>query len=166
MKKSDPVVLTILGLTIIVFIGIVIAASLSSSQSSIPSYHLTDQEKPALKLSERSFDFGKMRVTDKKTKEILVENVGNKPLVLSNFSTSCDCTSVVVVSGSERSPEFTMHSNSRWQKELAPGDSAFLEINYQPSLMPVQGAVSRAVFLKTNDPQNPQVTIEFSAFVE
>jgi hypothetical protein len=59
-----------------------------------------------------------------------------------------------------------MHSDSRWQKELAPGDSAILVISYQPSLMPLQGAVSRAVFFKTNDPQNPQVSIEFRAFVE
>ena len=166
MKKINPVILWIIILTILAITGIIVAIFYSGSGTQAPVYSITDQERPKLEISEKKFDFGNIKVSDKKTKDIAIKNNGTKPLALNNFSSSCNCTFIQVVINEEKSPEFNMHSNSRWQKELQPNQTATLKITYQPSLMPVEGSVSRTAFFKTNDPENPEVNIEFNALVE
>ena len=107
-----------------------------------------------------------MKLADTKTKEITLKNTGNQPLDMRNFSTSCGCTYVQVFSGDLKSPQLSMHSEADWSTEIAPGATARLVVSYQPSLMPVEGDVSREVYFKTNDPENPSVTITFKAFIE
>lgn len=165
MKKIDPIIFGIIVLTILAFVGIIIA-SLSSAQPQALSYNIADQDRPKLKISEKKFDFGNMKVSDEKTKEITIKNAGTKPLAINNLSSSCSCTFVQVVIGGEKSPKFNMRSNSNWQKEIQPNQIATLIISYRPSIMPVQGATSRTVYFKTNDPENLEVIIEFTVFVE
>ena len=163
MKKIDPIVLGVIFISLII-IGGIILASRDSLGDNTPIYEKTSSEKPKLEISQRDFTFGNMNVTETKTQDITLKNTGNKPLNLSNFSTSCDCTYVQLLVGESLSPKFTM-SKSTWSKELAPDQGAVLKITYKPSIMPVEGEVTRVVYFKTNDPENPNVDIKFEAFV-
>jgi hypothetical protein len=164
-RRFDPVAVGIIVCSIIILAGISVAFY-STSISKPASYNITDQERPKIEISEKEFDLGKMKLSETKTKEVTLKNVGNKPLSISNFSTSCDCTFVQVVVGEKTSPKFSMHSMLSWQKELLPNETATLKIIYQPSVMPVEGEVSRVVYFKTNDPAYLDVKIGFKAFVE
>lgn len=165
MNKIDPVTVGITFIGIVIVAGILVAANFSSVKAPV-QYSSSSQDRPELEISETAFDLGKMKLADTKTKDIILKNIGNKPLDIRNFSTSCGCTLVEVYSGDIKSPQFSMHSDANWTTEVLPGATARLVISYQPSLMPVEGEASREIYFKTNDPENPSVTISLKAFVE
>ena len=165
MKKIDPVIAIILGIIVIVVIGIVVAYN-ASPEPNTKTYSSSDQNRPKLQIEEKDFDFGKMKVTDIKSKEIKIKNNGNEPAVLKNFTTSCNCTFIELEINGQKSPKFSMHSKEVWQKELDAGQEGTIIVSYQPSLMPVQGKVSRSAYFKTNDPENPEISINITAFIE
>lgn len=49
---------------------------------------------PEIKFDKLSFDFGVLKVGDVKEATITFTNVGNKPLILDEVISSCDCTKV------------------------------------------------------------------------
>lgn len=167
MKKFDPILIIIVVVSLIVIGGIILAFNSSSSSNiSEKSYQKTDINKPKLEISETNFDFGKMNVKDIRTKKIKIKNTGSESLIMKNFSTSCNCTFIQLKTEKDTGPKLSMHSNSDWKGELPANSEATIIVTYQPSLMPVQGEVSRSAFFKTNDPENPEVTIKFKATVE
>lgn len=161
----DPIILGIIIITIVVVGGIVIAIA-ASGGTAIENYKVTDTVRPSLEVSERNFDFGKIKLAEIKIKEIEIKNSGNKPLVVSHVFTSCDCTFAQFVINGEASERFSMQRDQKWLGEIQPNTSATLKIIYEPRLMPVKGNVSRSVLFKSNDPQNPSVNINFTAYVE
>ncbi|TSC97464.1 MAG: Uncharacterized protein CEN88_26 [Candidatus Berkelbacteria bacterium Licking1014_2] len=165
IKKVDPIMLAILIITVVIIVGVALSFGLSSN-SKEGTYSSDNPNRPMLTIEEKEFDFGKTQLTETKTKDIKIKNVGNEPLVIKDFSTSCDCTFVEVKIDQEKSPRFSMHSSFRWRGELKPNQEALLIIGYQPNIMPVHGEVKRIVYFTTNDPENPKATIEFKAFVE
>src|SRR3989344_2564719 len=107
-----------------------------------------------------------MKETDEKTAEFAIENYGDKPLQLFKVTSSCGCTFGTITINGQKSPEFSMHSKSNWTGSLAPGEKALIAVTYKPSIMPVKGEVSRAVYVSTNDPDNKEVAFSIKAFVE
>jgi hypothetical protein len=107
-----------------------------------------------------------MKVADQKTAEFVIENTGNQPLQLFNGSSSCGCTTGQITIKEEKSPSFSMHSKSTWTGSVAPGEKASVSLTYNPSLMPVKGDITRAVYVSTNDPENKELTFSIKAFVE
>ena len=49
---------------------------------------------PEIKLEKLFFDFGELKVGDVKEVTLSFINTGNKPLILDNVISSCDCTTV------------------------------------------------------------------------
>ena len=171
MKDSNKTpYLVIGGITLAVFIFIIFFAinegKGSSNTQSTLIYSANDSERPKIKFSSPSADLGKMKVTDEKNAEFILENTGTKPLQLFKVSTSCDCTFGQITIDGEKSPEFGMHSKNLWSGSIEPGKKATLTVVYRPSIMPVKGEVSRQVYIQTNDPENKQVTFSINAFVE
>lgn len=165
MRNIDPIVWYIIIIAVVIIGGIALAASYSSSK--VPTqYNTSDQNRPKIEISQRDFDLGTMKLTDTKTVEIAIKNIGEKPLTLSDFTTSCGCTLIQIFIGEEKSPEFSLHNKVVWQRDLESGQSATIKVTYQPKLMPVEGKVDRAAFFKTNDPDNPNVQINLTAFIE
>lgn len=164
--KKDPMIIGIIFLTLLIVGGIVWAASTIKPQQTSSTYSLQDAEKPQVEVSKTSFDMGKMKLSETKSEEITLKNTGSKPLKLWGISTSCDCTYAELIYQDKVSPRFSMHGESAWSKEIPANESAILKIYYEPSIMPVQGEVSRAVHLQTNDPAMPDIAINFKAFVE
>ncbi len=161
----DPVVLGIIGITVVIFAGIVISANISKG-TPIENYKIKEKERPALEISENNFDFGRMKLNEIKTENIEIKNVGLKPLVLFDAITSCDCTFAQFVIDGHESKKFSMSRDPNWRGEIQPNAGATLKIIYEPRLMPAKGDVGRSVLFKTNDPQNSSVTINFKAYIE
>lgn len=163
--KIDPIIVGIIIVTIIIFGGIFLSDSFSQGPS-VVQYKITDQDRPQLEISKTAFDFGKTKLDEIKTQEIIIKNKGVKPLTVYDAITSCDCTFAQFVINGAESPKFSMHRNLKWRGEIASGDTAILRIIYEPKIMPVKGNVKREIVFKTNDPQNPLINIRFTAEVE
>ncbi len=165
MRRFDPIVLGIVGFTIIIIAGITLAFFLTGGKT-IKKYSPSAANRPIAEISETNFSFGKISVDDKVTKKITVNNSGTEPLIVSNTFTSCDCTFAQwQINGSE-SKLFSMIKEKGWREEITAGSKAELSIIYEPKIMPVKGKVERTVTFSTNDPQKQSIEIQFSAEVE
>ncbi len=163
-KKS--IAFIILGLSIfILFMYFIFRAS--NTVSSIPtSYSPQDELRPQINIKKSLYDFGSMRVADKKSYDFIVGNVGKQPLQLSNITTSCNCTFVKVIYEGKESPEFNMHSKGSYIAEIDSGKKAILRVTYKPYIMPVYGFIEREAYVKTNDPLNPDLVLKVTATVK
>jgi hypothetical protein len=135
-------------------------------QAVIASYSLSDKEKPKIEAKITSFDLGQMKVSDDKFAIFKIKNIGQKPLQLTNISSSCNCTFGQVVINGKESELFGMHNVSDFAGEILPGKEAAIKVIYRPSIMPVYGKIERQVYVSTNDPENPKLTFNVKANVK
>ena len=107
-----------------------------------------------------------MKVSDDKSANFKIKNIGQKPLQLSNISSSCNCTFGQVIINGKESDVFGMHNVSDFAGEILPGKEAIIKVTYRPSIMLVYGAVEREVYVSTNDPENPKLIFKVKANVK
>lgn len=169
--SADKLMLGIIGgLTVLIIVVIVAFSIIQNKQTNAnidkTTYSINDKDRPKVSVATKFADLGKMKVQDEKKAEFTIENTGGKPLVLSNISSSCDCTFGTITIDGNTSPEFGMHSKNTWQGTIEPAKKAVLTVVYRPYIMPVSGIVTRDVYLNTNDPENERMTFTISAAVE
>jgi len=121
------------------------------------TFSAQDTDRPKAKIAQTSFDWGEMKVSDVKQQDYTLKNTGVKPLQILNVNSSCGCTAGQIIYKGETSKEYSMHSQSGFVTEIAPGDSATVRLTYRPATMPVYGAVEREVYVTTNDPVNQKL---------
>jgi len=107
-----------------------------------------------------------MKVSDDKSANFKIKNIGQKPLQLSNISSSCNCTFGQVIINGKESDVFGMHNVSDFAGEVFPGKEAIIKVTYRPSIMPVYGVIEREVYVSTNDPENPKLIFKVKANVK
>jgi hypothetical protein len=73
-----------------------------------------------------------------------VRNEGGSPLKIERVSTSCGCTQATVD-----------------QDTLAPGESTQLRVVLDPTEDNLYGNLLRVIYIRSNDPANPEVEVEF-----
>lgn len=132
----------------------------------IISYSVKDTDRPMVKVESIFSDLGSMRVSEDKSADFTLKNVGEKPLQLSKISSSCNCTFGQLILNGKESEYYGMHSVSSFAGEILPGKTAKVRVIYRPSIMPVYGVVSRDVYVETNDPQNPKLVFTVKANVK
>lgn len=160
------IIISLLGLVIIIT-GL--AFALTGGQKSKPetkTYSVQDTDRPRAEVKSSLYDFGRMKVSEIKTIGFEFKNTGSKPLRILNINSSCGCTTGQVVYKNFKSSEYGMHAQSGFVTEIAPNDSASINVIYNPSVMPVYGLVEREIYLTTNDPLNQKLTFSIKAFVE
>lgn len=163
---GSKIILSLIVGFFIVFIGFIVAGEQKPQTLSSTSYNLQDKEKPQAEIKETSADLGAMKVSDEKYKDFIVKNIGSRNLVFSNITSSCNCTFGQVIYDGEESPEFGMHSQSIYSKEILPGKEAVIRVIYRPFVMPVYGYVEREVYVVTNDPAKSKLTLRVTATVK
>lgn len=124
-----------------------------------------------LRIDREEAELGTMSVDEVRSAEFKLANVGNAPVEIAQVGTSCMCTFAQIEIGGEKSPEFNMEMHNSpeansWRGVVQPGETAIVTLNYQPSLMPVEGSVARNVKFRTNDPENPTVELGVHATVQ
>lgn len=135
-------------------------------QVPIISYSLSDKERPIMEAKITFFDLGTMKVSEDKSANFKIKNIGQKPLQLSNISSSCNCTFGQVVMNGKESELFGMHNVSDFAGEILPGKEAIIKVTYRPSIMPVYGVIEREVYVSTNDPANQKLTFKVKSNVK
>jgi len=78
-----------------------------------------------------------------------VRNTGGGTLAISKITTSCECTKA------------TMD-----RTEIPAGESAQLRVTLDPVEDNLYGNILRVVYLRTNDPQRPEVEAEFRVTIQ
>jgi len=73
-----------------------------------------------------------------------VRNEGGSPLRIEKVSTSCGCTRATVD-----------------RETIPPGESAQLRVVLDPTEDNLYGNLLRVIYVRSNDPDNPEVEVEF-----
>lgn len=111
-------------------------------------YSQLDNTFPAqLTIEPSVFDFG--TVSDKTEATFIMSNEGGSLLEILGVSTSCGCTTA-------------------WfdQDVLMPGTTGVLHVSFDPSVHEgIEGEVIRQIYVRSNDPEQPELTIELRATV-
>lgn len=158
-----------LGFTIILIGGVLFFGSSSNSkpQTLVSSYSISDKEKPKVEAKITTISLGDMKVSDEKSADFKIKNIGTKPLQISNMQSSCGCTVGKLIYEGKESQEFGMHSQSTGViSEILPNKEGIVRVIYRPYVMPVYGYIDREVSLQTNDPQNTNLTFKVTANVK
>lgn len=130
------------------------------------SYKTTDQEKPKVEVKKTFSDLGTMKISEDKSAEFTIKNIGAKPLQLYGISSSCNCTFAQVIIDGQESELFGMHAVSNLAGEVLPRKEAKIRVTYRPFIMPVYGVVEREVYVSTNDPMKPKLIFSVKANVK
>lgn len=110
-------------------------------------------EKPKIEITPKFFDFGEIKYGDIVNYTFKVKNAGLGILEIKRVATSCACTSA-----------------ETGKKILAPNEETNLKVTYNTGLMGdsphAKGKQERIIYIKTNDPINPQVEVTIHAYVK
>ena len=98
----------------------------------------------------QSFDLGDVPNGAIATRDLTVRNTGDDLLVVEAISTSCGCTTATLE-----------------PMQIAPGGSGTLHIAYDAGAHgpDLTGPLVRQIFINSNDPDQPEVTVELAVNV-
>jgi len=105
---------------------------------------------PKIEIIPDSYDFGNVPY-EKIKHTFLVRNAGAAPLEIKGVSTSCGCTKATVES-----------------ETIMPGETTNLLVTFDPNIMGDNetGEILRVIYIKSNDPGQPEVEVEIKANVK
>jgi chondroitin AC lyase len=108
-----------------------------------------DQPQPNVDLPVADYDFGLIPAGPEDVSQVFyVQNTGTEPLEIRSVVTSCGCTTATLSSS-----------------VIPPGQRADLTVVFNPDFHDTEGPVTRAVWLETNDPDQPVAEVKFAANV-
>lgn len=121
-----------------------------------------------IEVNPQEFDAGEVAMTQGSVKKNYeVKNAGSGPLKITGIITSCHCTTAVLRLGDKASPAFGMEPMSFWSEEIPAGETAQLEVTFDPAYHgdAGMGPVTRGIYISSNDPKNKRVELLLSANV-
>ncbi len=103
-----------------------------------------------IELEATHLDLGDVPNGQIATRDVVVRNTGDGILVVDALSTSCGCTTATLE-----------------PMQIAPGESGMLHIEFDSGAHgeELTGPLVRQVFLNSNDPAQPEATVELSVNV-
>lgn len=107
---------------------------------------------PRIELEPTQFDFGEVKFGKVVEHTFKVKNAGEKVLEINRVSTSCACTKAKIE-----------------KEKIAPGETVNLLVTFDPETMGktiIGQKVSRFIYLRSNDPNNPQAEATIHAHVK
>lgn len=120
---------------------------------------------PDIQVDPLSYDFGTMP-QEARTTRIIISNEGDSSLKITGIGTDCVCTSAVFTVGGRVSPVFRMPDPSvQWSETLLPGQTGYLDVTYDPSIVNHFGQTTRVVNIDSNDPDTSRVQVVITAIV-
>ena len=122
----------------IVIIGVLLTAILvgggvvvMSRSPNAASLEKTDKTK--FFTDHTNFDWGKINYNGGVVNHVFeIKNSGESSLKLANIKTSCMCTTAKISTKNGAGPTVKMHEVSDWQGVLEPGETAQLEVVFDP----------------------------------
>ncbi len=110
-------------------------------------YHKISEGVPIIEVIPISYDFGDIPPELVKH-NFIVKNIGNARLKINGISTSCGCTKAYIDS-----------------EDLLPDQEANLSVTFDPNSMSqsIKGEVYRIVYIRSNDPEQPEIELKIKA---
>ena len=138
--------------------GVYAAMNLSASPGAVVEQVLEAKAN----IVERAADFGEVPLDGGNVVKVFtVENTGEGELTLANFTTSCMCTTVKVKTAAGESIDFGMHTKSKWQGKISPGEKGEVVVTFDPAFHGPsgKGSITRMVKFETNDSDNQEIEL-------
>jgi len=104
---------------------------------------------PVFKVASANVDLGKMPGSTPKDFEFKYTNAGKSDLVIRHIRSTCGCTAI---------------QQGTLGQGLKPGESSSIKATFNSGSY--KGKVTKAVYVYTNDPKNPEVVLMLTADVE
>lgn len=134
---------------LLIFIGLAIFGYWQS----VPSAEHASGAQPRIIVEPTFYDFGNLIFGVIAEAKFKIKNTGPGVLQITRITTSCSCTSA-----------------SAGQTKLNPGEETELLVRYDTGAMGPgshgKGQQDRIIYIKTNDPKQPQVELTTTAFVQ
>ena len=132
---------------IVIFVAVIIIVA-----TMLSGYNLVDDSEmsgyPEIEIIPPSHDFGTIP-KEEVSHTLIVKNSGTALLEIKKISTSCACTTAKID-----------------LEKLDPGQSTNMVVTFDPNAMDsIEENVFRIVYIKSNDPKNPETEVEIRARV-
>lgn len=138
-------------LFLIISVLVIAGIAISGYFKAIPGVENQGGSLPQIEITPKSFDFGEINYGEIVEYSFKVKNLGDGILEIKRVATSCACTTAEI------------------EKEvLSPGEEVELLVTYDTGAMSgahAKGEQERIIYLKSNDPVNPQVEAMIYAVV-
>lgn len=138
-------------ITIISITGLILFLFIYGYFKAIPGVDSETDQSAKIEVTPQTFDFGDVTYKDLAEHTFKITNTGQQNLEINKVTTSCACTSAKVT-----------------KDILAPGEQTDLFVTYDTGLMTgahAKGNQDRTIFIRSNDPINPQIEVMIYANV-
>jgi len=119
----------------------------------IPSPQNQTGNLPKIEITPLSYDFGEIEFGKIVNYNFKIKNSGQEVLEIKRVATSCGCTTANAL-----------------KTKINPGEETELSVTYDTAAMGDgshgKGSQERIIYIKSNDPVNPQVEAIISAYVK
>lgn len=135
----------------LILIFIIIGIAAYGYFKAIPSIENQTADLPKIEITPKYFNFGEAEYGQILTHSFLVKNTGKAVLEIKRIATSCPCTTAEIE-----------------KEKINPGEEAELLVKYDTGAMSGphgRGEQERIIYVKSNDPINPQVEVTIKAYV-
>lgn len=133
------------------------------------SSNMTENENAAIEVEGiKTHDWGDIDINGGVVeKTFKVKNTGSGDLEITDFVTSCMCTTVQVNINGQSSPVFDMHSKSSWVGSIPEGSEAEISVVFDPMFHGPTGTgpITRTVKFETNDSANSIIEFKLTGTV-
>jgi len=143
--KDKTIFLIIIG---VIILGLTIYGYLKA----IPGIEDQKASRSQIEITPNSFDFGNVKYGEIAEHTFKIKNIGDLVLEIKKVATSCACTTAEVGQ---------MNLDSQQETEL--------KVIYDTGAMSgshAKGQQERIIYIRSNDPINPQIEVVITAFVE
>lgn len=110
------------------------------------------ENRPKIEITPQFFNFGEVEYGQVVEYNFKVKNLGSEILEINRVATSCPCATAKIV-----------------KEKIEPGEEVELLVSYDSGAMSGphgKGKQERIIYVKSNDPVNPQVEVEIYADVK
>ncbi len=138
---------------IIIIILAVFGLAIIGYFRAVPGLEDQTNSRPQIEITPQSFNFNEIEYGSIVEHTFKIKNLGEETLEIKKIATSCACTSAEV-----------------GKKILEPDEETDLNVTYDTGLMGdsphAKGEQERIIYIKSNDPINPQVEVTIHAYVK
>lgn len=138
--------------TLIIFFVVFVAFAVYGYFKAVPGLDDSTEKYPVIQATPDFFDFGEIQYGEIVEHTFIIKNSGEEVLEINRLSTSCACTSAEI-----------------GKEILNPEEETNLLVTYNTGLMTgahAKGNQERIIYIKTNDPVNPQIEVIIKAYVK
>lgn len=139
--------------SIIIIILAILGLAIIGYFRAVPGVENQTDNRPQIEVTPQTFDFNEIEYGSIAKHTFKIKNLGKETLEIKKIATSCACTSAEV-----------------GKKILGPDEEIDLNVSYNTGLMGdsphAKGEQERIIYVKSNDPINPQIEVIIQAYVK